>query len=72
MKRYECFDLHLLLETHSFLRDSSDLIEIVRKLCVSKIFPNQEIRCNYSVLCSESNFTPVTRLMEPILVGFRL
>ena len=58
---------HLILlcgnfvEGHSFRRVSSDCPETLRKLCLSKKFPYQEIRWNFDVLSNvKSSITSIS------------
>ena len=48
------------LERHSFRRVSGYLPEILRKLCLSIIFSNQEIRWNFGISLSDSDRKEVT------------
>ena len=43
-----------IVERHSFRRVSGESHETLRKLCLSAKFPHQEIRWNFSILCSGS------------------
>ena len=64
------------VETHKFRRGSGDFLKNLRKLCVSKKFPHQEIRWNYSVSCSGmstdvSGDLAANVMRGPFIEGFR-
>ena len=72
MKREECLYLLLLLEPHSFRWDASNLLKILRKLCVSTKFRNQKIGWSWAFYAVIPILHQTNRLRVPILVRFKL